>query len=1152
MLTANRIADVFDIQRRFLRSTHLERDFDDCTALRGYVVTPPAKEGFERLVQGLSPKSGQRAWRVTGDYGTGKSSFALALAHLLQENGGGLPPEVRKCVDFRSLGVKRPNLMPVLVTGTRAPLSESLRLAMARSLEQVCNRGRQPQLLSRLRAISGKNAGLQDGSDEISLLEEARQYLRQTGKADGLVIILDELGKFLEFAALHPDRQDIYFLQMLAEAATRSGDTPIFVVGLLHQGFHAYAEQLTLATQKEWDKVAGRFEEILFNQPLEHSASLVANALNIRRGKLPRGSTGRLEEEMSKAVGLGWYGVDAVKQRLLAIAPELFPLHPTVIPVLVKLFSRFGQNERSLYSFLLSSEPFGLQSFADRPAKADSLYRLHNLYDFARAAFGHRLALQTFRSHWNQIESVVESFPRDQAMELEILKTVAILNLIDSPQFLASEDAIAAAVDSTSDDIAAKVRRSLKSLQRGKAVLYYRGASGGYCLWPHTSVNLERAYQDARDAVPVPLRIGPLIREKLETRPLVARRHYIETGNLRHFDVQFVPAAELQEALAGRTSADGQVIVALCETEPERKKAIEHATSKTLANRKAVLTAVPQPLQGLASLVAEVQRWEWVIANVPELNHDNYALEEATRQLEASRHVLAKRLQSYVGLRQFTQTLGLEWFYRGQTVAIGTGRVLLEKLSSVCDKLYPSAPKIQNELVNRHELSSAAAAARLRLIDRLMHQSAEPYLGMDPATKPPEMSMYLSVLQEARLHRSGTDGWAAGIPDEDEDTCRVRPVFLRMQEILESSKGRRVKVTDLFQEMMSQPFGVREGLCPLLLAVFAVIHEQDVAFYDQGGFMKQVTGADFHRVIKAPENFEVQYCRIAGVRTLVFEQLFKVLNPDKKPKSIDLLDVVRPLCVFAAQLPEFAKKTTRVSKMAAQVRDALTKAEEPATLLFQTLPEACGCEHFEADASPSPQKVKRFVERLRESIEELRALYPQLLQKMKDEIQNCFNRPGSMEAVRAELAQSANRILPTVKEPRLKAFCFRLADEALEDDKWIEGVGSFLCSKPPAKWIDNDLSQFEDELHRSARQFFRVESTLFGQGDESSGLQAMRVSITCQDGSEVDKVVRLSEGESKKVAALEERIRSVFSQDSRLGLVAAMRAIMAQLQVLKD
>jgi hypothetical protein len=118
----------------------------------------------------------------------------------------------------------------------------------------------------------------------------------------------------------------------------------------------------------------------------------------------------------------------------------------------------------------------------------------------------------------------------------------------------------------------------------------------------------------------------------LETRPLVARRHYIETGNLRHFDVHFVPAMELQETVAGKSRADGLVVVALCETEAERMKAVEFATSKAMARRKEVLTAVPLPLQGLAGLVAEVQRWEWVLADVPELSHDSYALEEVTRQ----------------------------------------------------------------------------------------------------------------------------------------------------------------------------------------------------------------------------------------------------------------------------------------------------------------------------------------------------------------------------------------------------------------------------------------------------------------------------------------------------------------------------------------
>ncbi len=47
----------------------------------------------------------------------------------------------------------------------------------------------------------------------------------------------------------------------------------------------------------------------------------------------------------------------------------------------------------------------------------------------------------------------------------------------------------------------------------------------------------------------------------------------------------------------------------------------------------------------------------------------------------------------------------------------------------------------------RRKLSSAAVAARMRLIERVLDNATEDYLGMDASKKPPEMSMYLSALR---------------------------------------------------------------------------------------------------------------------------------------------------------------------------------------------------------------------------------------------------------------------------------------------------------------------------------------------------------------------------------------------------------------------
>jgi hypothetical protein len=147
----------------------------------------------------------------------------------------------------------------------------------------------------------------------------------------------------------------------------RSGKQPLFVLGLLHQGFSAYAEQLSQVAQKEWEKVAGRFEELLFNQPLEQTAALIAHALNVRTARLPNDIVREAERDMMRAVDLGWYDRDATHRMLQETAARLYPLHPTIFPVLVRLFSRFGQNERSLFSFLLSDEPFALKDFSGQP-----------------------------------------------------------------------------------------------------------------------------------------------------------------------------------------------------------------------------------------------------------------------------------------------------------------------------------------------------------------------------------------------------------------------------------------------------------------------------------------------------------------------------------------------------------------------------------------------------------------------------------------------------------------------------------------------------------------------------------------------------------------------------------------------------------------
>ena len=80
------ISAIFNITPRYLRSVNLERDFNDPRSLENYILTPHGSQCLGQLALGLRRGGTERAWRFTGNYGSGKSSFALLVAHWFSGN----------------------------------------------------------------------------------------------------------------------------------------------------------------------------------------------------------------------------------------------------------------------------------------------------------------------------------------------------------------------------------------------------------------------------------------------------------------------------------------------------------------------------------------------------------------------------------------------------------------------------------------------------------------------------------------------------------------------------------------------------------------------------------------------------------------------------------------------------------------------------------------------------------------------------------------------------------------------------------------------------------------------------------------------------------------------------------------------------------
>jgi hypothetical protein len=212
------------------------------------------------------------------------------------------------------------------------------------------------------------------------------------------------LGKNLEFAARHQGIQDLYLLQQIAELELE-GDYQVHLLGILHQSFAGYSDRLSTAEQSEWTKIHGRFTDIVLTESPSQMTRLIGQAINRSNADPVLQSIHQQAEGWLEALRdvLSEYEVSA---KVLA---DTYPLHPLTALVLPMLCVRYAQNDRSLFTFLTSDEPYAFTQFlnsATIQASQIPTLKLYQLYDyFVEAVTG--LASRLNLQRWVEVQRFV-------------------------------------------------------------------------------------------------------------------------------------------------------------------------------------------------------------------------------------------------------------------------------------------------------------------------------------------------------------------------------------------------------------------------------------------------------------------------------------------------------------------------------------------------------------------------------------------------------------------------------------------------------------------------------------------------------------------------------------------------------------------------
>ena len=1071
--SARPISEYLEVGRRFRRSVNIEKDYRGTLQNGEYIATPTALGALHRLAEGLEDGSPSRAWTITGPYGVGKSAFAVFLTRVLcstEKHGVAARERLRQTDPELSLELTNLEVcqngargfLPVLVTARRAPAPNCIAEGLVAALKSE----KTGKLTTAGRSLSRKLKAATNGSPldtrwVTSALDTAAKAAGEAGY-QGLLIIVDELGKLFEYAARYPQKGDVYVLQELAEHVSRSHDFPAIFVGLLHQSFEEYGHHLDIGTRREWSKIQGRFGDVAFLEPADQVIRLVAEAINRKESTWPRGLKKRVADVVAAAFDAGVAPPGMSPQEFKRTALAAYPLHPLTLVALPFIFRRFAQNERSLFSYLSSLEPYGFQEFVKtRPmvAKPPEFVRLADLFDYFTSNFGLGLYRQPQALRWMEAADVLDR--KDDLGEVHrgVVKTVGVLNALGQFSHLSGSARMIALSVQDSASPNASLKGVLENL-RDTSVLTYRSYNKSYRIWEGSDVDIEERIAEGERKTQQSLGLAESVRDYLPSRPMVARRHSFETGALRSFDVQYVDAIEtLDEVVKSITAMDGKVIVCLAESPSLAEQFRGRAEAATDALD--VLFAIPQEIGELRGVVTELGALRWVWENTPELRDDRVARREISLRITEAEQLLQRNLSGLVDPRPEPSGSDCLWYHAGKQKPVKTPAAISQLLSEVCDEIYAKSPTIRNELVVRRSLSSAAAAARRNLIEAMLQQAEKPLLGIEGY--PPERSIYESALSATRIHHQKKDGsWAFAAPSRSRKH-NFLPCWKQLTELVFMRQPEPIPLSELFAILSAPPYGLLDGLHPVLLCAFMMVHPDETTLYREGTFLPEPGIADFEVLMRRPELFALAGSRIKGGRAEVVERLAKGLQVQAAT-----VPVVRSLFRMVKSLPDFAWNTRQLSQESLALRDAFHNAKSPERFLFVEVPQALGLPAF-SERKPKPVEIERFFTAINQSLQQWAAVAPRALDQARDALLDACGFDSS-ERGWETLRQEAVRLESSVTEPQLLAFVRRVI-QASAGRPGVESVCALVASRPPGNWTDGDAERFPDAARALGKRF---------------------------------------------------------------------------------
>lgn len=972
-----------------------------------YIVTPNVQKVLQEIIDGFH--TGIHSFSIIGTYGTGKSSFLLHLEHDLIG--------AKDCYLLKKTEVLFDGKFEVLnIVGDSMSLEE---LLLSKLHEQI-------------------------KIDENDVIKLFRLYYDKLKKQNRfLLIAIDEFGKVLEHAAKNNPEHEVYFMQKFCEfvnAPTRN----ILLLTTLHQNFTSYSCKLSTDQKNEWTKVKGRFQEVVFAEPIEQLLFLAAEHISTEYKYKVIDS--KFQKIHQLAIDSKFISADFS----FDTASKLYPMDTFAAYAVTRAIQRYGQNERSLFSFLNAKGSHSISTFIP---EINSTYNLAEVYDYLVNSFYSYLNdANSDSTGWSAIRLSIERVEgvdwTDLAQMLDaikMVKTIGLLNLFGNAGFSMTISDMTVYARMALGIVHANI--ILHELIRLK-IIRYAEYKKRLILFEGTDINIEEEIINASLVVPKPVNYVDDLRTYFNNRVSPVKAYYYHRGTPRYFEYLLL-SLPLDITPVGDVDGYVQMIFA---TGKQYQELVEFSKNC----KHAIIFAFFNNTDELVCHLHNIQKYRYIVEKVLVDKNDRVALNEIMQLMEYEKALLNKTLNESL----FSYNDDVEWLYKGERIRIFSQRDFNKLLSIVCEDVYPLTPIINNELFNKHKLSGNISNAKSKYLRALLDNSDKNDLGFEQDKFPPEKTIYYSLLRNTGLH---TCGEFADAPTNSD----IKTLWDACEDFLYSTREKARKLSELVNKLSAQPYKIKDGVLEFWLPTYLFIRRQDFSLYgDNGLYIPNFNLELLDLMKKHIGEFKIKAFAVDGVKLQLFNQYRKYLKlgDNTTIKKGSFIETIKPFIFFYNhQLNEYAKHTkTLQHKESIKFREVLACAKDPEKAFLEDLPEALG---YDDDKLKDENAIQDYCCVIQHAVRDLRDCYNQLIDRIE---RNLIEYLGIKSCEYADYVQEIQRRLSKVKphllNSRQKEFYQHAIAEFDNRIEWYQSVCFAVLGTPLERMTDDQEPKLHDDI----------------------------------------------------------------------------------------